>query len=340
MTHWAWATCINQALSCFHSYTVHMLNIALIVCAIKGGQLIPVDLSSFTLSVVMTKVFCKMNKQPVVHRQCWAQQKHQNSLELQAKWLTLGYRCSWFMSVNWQSCFTRWTNIELLIVIVQHSRNTKTVCSRVAKPRLQGQLFHVGQSDVLMTRLLYQIKKHRVVHRRGWAQQEHQKQSVASGRVTKPKLQEQLVKLSQLSVVMTGLFYKMNKHRVAHYRSWAQLKSQCAAWGRVTIEQDISIELKCRSVTLWSELMSLSYLHNKPSTKLLPQLHYAHAKHCTDCMCNQGKTVDSSRLLSLTFECCDDKAVLPDELTSSCASCAQLKKSQINISVQLETDWP
>ena len=70
--------------------------------------------------------------------------------------------------------------------------------------------------------------------------------------------------------------------------------------------------------------MSLSYLHNKPSTKLLPQLHYAHAKHCTDCMCNQGKTVDSSRLLSLTFGCCDDKAVLPGELTSSCASCAQL----------------
>jgi hypothetical protein len=37
-------------------------------------------------------------------------------------------------------------------------------------------------------------------------------------------------------------------------------------------------------------------------------------------MCNQRKTVDSSRLLSLTFECCDDKAVLKDEQTSSCAS--------------------
>jgi hypothetical protein len=37
-------------------------------------------------------------------------------------------------------------------------------------------------------------------------------------------------------------------------------------------------------------------------------------------MCNQRKTVDSSRLLSLTFECCDDKAVLKDEQTLSCAS--------------------
>ncbi len=65
--------------------------------------------------------------------------------------------------------------------------------------------------------------------------------------------------------------------------------------------------------------LSMSYLH-KPSTKLLPQLHCAHAQHCTDCLCNQGKTVDSSRLLSWTFECCDDKAVLKDEQTSSCAS--------------------
>ncbi len=65
--------------------------------------------------------------------------------------------------------------------------------------------------------------------------------------------------------------------------------------------------------------LSVSYLH-KPSTKLLPQLHCARATHCTDCMCNQGKAADSSRLLSLTFECCDDKAVLEDEQTSSCAS--------------------
>ncbi len=65
--------------------------------------------------------------------------------------------------------------------------------------------------------------------------------------------------------------------------------------------------------------LSVSYLH-KPSTKLLPQLHCAHAQHCTDCLCNQGKTVDSSRLLSLTFKCGDDKAVSKDEQTSSCAS--------------------
>ena len=43
-------------------------------------------------------------------------------------------------------------------------------------------------------------------------------------------------------------------------------------------------------------------------------------EHCTDCMCNQGRAADFSRLLCLTFECCDDKAVLKDEQTSSCAS--------------------
>ncbi len=41
------------------------------------------------------------------------------------------------------------------------------------------------------------------------------KQSVASSRVTKPRLQVQLVHVSQLSVVMTNLFYKRNKRRVA-----------------------------------------------------------------------------------------------------------------------------
>ena len=65
--------------------------------------------------------------------------------------------------------------------------------------------------------------------------------------------------------------------------------------------------------------LSVSCLH-KPSTQLLPQLHCAHAQHCTDCLCNQGKTVDSSRLLSLTFKCGVDKAVSKDEQTSSCAS--------------------
>jgi len=71
-----------------------------------------------------------------------------------------------------------------------------------------------------------------------------------------------------------------------------------------------------RTQVPFCDSLSVSYLH-KPSTKLLPQLHCAHAKHC---LCNQGKTVDSSRLLSLTFECCDDKAVLKDKQTSSCAS--------------------
>ena len=45
------------------------------------------------------------------------------------------------------------------------------------------------------------------------------KKSVASGRVTKPKLQVHLFHVSQLSVVMTRLFYKMNKHQVAQCQS-------------------------------------------------------------------------------------------------------------------------
>ena len=44
------------------------------------------------------------------------------------------------------------------------------------------------------------------------------KQYVASSRVTKPKLQVQLFHVSQLSVVMTKLFYKLNKHRAVHRR--------------------------------------------------------------------------------------------------------------------------
>jgi len=52
------------------------------------------------------------------------------------------------------------------------------------------------------------------------------KQSVALGRVTNPKLQVQLFHVSQLSIVMTKLFYKMNKHRVAYRHSSAQQEHQ------------------------------------------------------------------------------------------------------------------
>ena len=71
------------------------------------------------------------------------------------------------------------------------------------------QVAYVNRLSFVKTMLFYQMNKHRVAQRLDGAGKPDQ--SVASGRVTKPKLQEQLTLVSRLSVVMTKLFYNMNK---------------------------------------------------------------------------------------------------------------------------------